>query len=146
MDIFDIEVELADTEAKRRTGLMFRYSLDDNKGMFFVFNNLSDHTFWNKNVNFPIDIGFFNDDGELVGIRSAEKDCTLPVRSGSNNVRYVLEVNKDFFDENNICIGDKILDLKNIEKKKEKMSHYFNYIAKEENSYVLSLEKRNKKE
>jgi len=141
MDIFNIEVELADTEARRRTGLMYRASLSDNKGMFFIFNELGDHTFWNKNVNFPIDIGFFNEDGELLNIRSAEKDCTLPVKSGFNNIKYVLEVNKDFFKKNDISLGDRIIDLKNIDKKKEKTSHYYNNIVKDENYYILSLEK-----
>jgi uncharacterized protein len=141
MEILDIEVEVANTESKRRTGLMYRSSLGDNKGMFFVFNELGDHTFWNKNVNFPIDIGFFNEDGELLNVRSAEKDCTLPVKSGFNNVKYVLEANKDFFQRNNISLGDRIVDLKKIEKKKEKISHYYNYITKDENYYILSLKK-----
>jgi hypothetical protein len=57
-----IEAELADNFLSRAQGLSGRKSLDENKGMLFVFGNLATRSFWMKDMNFPIDIIWINGD------------------------------------------------------------------------------------
>ena len=51
-----IPVEVADTFKKRSLGLGKRNSLKKGWGMLFVFEKRIPHSFWMKNMRFPIDI------------------------------------------------------------------------------------------
>ena len=106
----EIKVEIADDFYKIKQGLSYREKLDKDRGMLFVFNDKNERIFWMKDMNFPLDIVWI-DDNKIVGI---EKNC-LP--GGSNPekqyyskipVNYVLEVNGGFADKNNIKIGDEV--------------------------------------
>src|SRR5690348_1721092 len=44
-----IEVEIAENEAERNKGLMFRSYLPDSVGMLFIFEQPDEHSFWMKN-------------------------------------------------------------------------------------------------
>lgn len=110
-----IDVELADDDAKRTTGLMFRKPLPPNGGMLFVFPQAGNYAFWNNNVIFPLSLGFFDENGVLVRIKDLEAQSVDPV-SPDAKIKYVLEARQGFFDSNNIKIGDKI---KRLTRKKE---------------------------
>ena len=45
-----IEIEIADTDDKRTTGLMFRDKMDETQGMLFIFPRESEQAFWMKNT------------------------------------------------------------------------------------------------
>ena len=49
-------VELARTPDELMRGLMFRTSLPQNAGMFFVFDSELDQPFWMKNTLIPLDM------------------------------------------------------------------------------------------
>ena len=49
-----LNVEVADTEAKREQGLMFRRSLSDDHGMIFLFDGEHEITMWMKNTYIPL--------------------------------------------------------------------------------------------
>src|SRR5512135_523644 len=51
-----VAVELADTEAKRERGLMFRKELPDGRGMLFLFDEEGEHSFWMKDTLIPLDL------------------------------------------------------------------------------------------
>ncbi|BAU64075.1 hypothetical protein STA3757_14440 [Stanieria sp. NIES-3757] len=53
-----IELEVAQTPQQQATGLMFRDSLPDNRGMLFSFDTPQITSFWMKNVNISLDIIF----------------------------------------------------------------------------------------
>ncbi len=61
-------VEVADTDATRETGLMFRKSLGPDKGMLFDFGTPQSVTFWMKNTLIPLDMVFIAKDGHVVSI------------------------------------------------------------------------------
>ena len=108
--LIKINVEIADDNEERMQGLMFRENLDENEGMFFIFENESYQTFWMKNTLISIDIIFIDKNFEIIDIKSAvpckEDPCKL--YKSSKPAKYVLEVNSNFTIKNNVKLGDKI--------------------------------------
>ena len=98
-----VDCEIPSTDEEKMTGLMYRDSLCDNCGMFYDY---VDGGFWMKNVNFPIEM-IFIDDNQIVDIKkaNAQDETTIypSVKSNGN-----LEVNDGFCESNNISIGDKV--------------------------------------
>ena len=98
-----VNCEVPSTDEEKMTGLMYRDSLCDNCGMFYDY---VDGGFWMKNVNFPIEMIFINDD-QIVDIKKANaQDETIIYPSVESNGN--LEVNDGFCESNNISIGDKV--------------------------------------
>ena len=86
-------VEVADTDAERTQGLMFRDNLANFASMLFVYDNPQQVAFWMKNTLIPLDILYFTAEGFLLDIReNAVPGDLVPFRS-SGLVQYVLEVN-----------------------------------------------------
>jgi hypothetical protein len=52
----EIEAEMADNFFSRMRGLSGRKSLEEGRGMLFVFDSPAVRSFWMKGMNFPIDI------------------------------------------------------------------------------------------
>ena len=98
-----VNCEVPSTDEEKMTGLMYRDSLCDNCGMFYDY---VDGGFWMKNVNFPIEMIFINDD-QIVDIKKANaQDETIIYPSVESNGN--LEVNDGFCESNNISIGNKV--------------------------------------
>ena len=51
-----VTAEIVDTKEKLELGLSGREGLSFNKGMLFVFPKTGYHSFWMKDMSFPIDI------------------------------------------------------------------------------------------
>ena len=63
-----------------------------------------------KDMNFPLDILWINDNFEIVGIEKKILPQTYPKIFGEKYLSsYVLEVSAGYCDKNNIKIGDKII-------------------------------------
>jgi len=103
-----INVEVADTDKERTVGLMFRERLDENSGMLFVYNDSRVRNFWMANMQFTLDMIFINESKSIVKIEYAglceNKVCNI--HSSDIPSMYVLEVNANFSEENNIKTGD----------------------------------------
>ncbi len=102
-----LNVEIAETEKERATGLMNRKSLDSDSGMLFVFEGDGKLSFWMKNTYIPLSIAFINSDGIIREIRDMTPESLDPVIS-KNNVRFALEVNRGYFGEKGISAGDAV--------------------------------------
>ena len=104
-----LQVEIPKTPQEFQLGLMFRESLGKDSGMLFVFNEDGEKSFHMKNTTIPLDIAFINKDGIIESIKEL-----VPLRTGyvysEADVLYALEVNKGWFAENNVKVGDKILN------------------------------------
>ncbi|GHV55363.1 hypothetical protein AGMMS49579_18030 [Spirochaetia bacterium] len=100
-----MEVELARTDPERAQGLMHRKSLDDGKGMLFIFDRDQIMSFWMKNTLIPLSIAFIASDGRIIEIKDMEPLNESPVHS-SRSVRYALEVPQGWFSRAGIGIGD----------------------------------------
>ena len=105
-----VKVEISDDDAERARGLMFRESLGENEGMFFIFEDSKERTFWMKSTLIPLDIIFISDDNKVLNVLEAEpcRDDTCKTYSSDGNAKYVLEVNKGFSKKSNIKEGDAV--------------------------------------
>lgn len=105
-----VEVEVARTAQELTHGLMYRESLEEGKGMLFVFEESGNYSFWMKNTLIPLDIIWINEDMQVIHIAEAspceEEDC--PTYSPNAMAKYVLEVNQGYAREHNVKIGDEV--------------------------------------
>ena len=93
-----LKVEIADNSFKRSLGLMFRTTLKENEGMFFVFSNEAPRNFWMFNTKIPLDALHFNAKNQLVDYISMApcKSLVCPTYPSHQRAQYVLEVNRGF--------------------------------------------------
>lgn len=77
------KVEIADTDATRERGLMFRTSMAPDRGMLFDFKSPREVAFWMKNTLIPLDMLFISADGHVISIaRNAVPMSEIPIPSG----------------------------------------------------------------
>jgi hypothetical protein len=86
------QVELADTDATRAQGLMYRRSLAEDRGMLFDFKQVQPIAMWMRNTYIPLDMLFIRPDGTVARIaENAEPLSERTIPSGEP-VQAVLEV------------------------------------------------------
>jgi uncharacterized membrane protein (UPF0127 family) len=98
-------VEIANNPIKRECGLMNRKSMGKNNGMLFKFPYSHQLSFWMKNTYIPLNIAYIDDNGKILQIEEMTPLSTRAIVS-NNEVRYALEVNKGWFKENKVKVGD----------------------------------------
>ena len=104
-----VTVEIAATDEEKQKGLMNRPSLDQNKGMVFVFRPAKAVTFWMKDTLISLDMVFVNR-GKIVKIaKNAIPNQTNVLYPSESPVTEVLEVNGGFADKHMISVGDKVI-------------------------------------
>jgi len=111
-----IRVEVAATPELRTRGLMHRDSLKSNRGMLFMYPDETPRSFWMKNVPFPLDIAFSDSSGEIVRITDMKSMDTRSTQS-LYPTRYALEMNRGWFEANEVEPGDFIRRIPDIEAK-----------------------------
>lgn len=105
---FSLNVEIADTEAEREKGLMYRKHLNENEGMLFVFENEKYLNFWMKNTYIPLDIAYIDRNGIINEIYHMKP---LDVSVTYNSIKpamFALEVNWGWFSRHKFKPGSKI--------------------------------------
>ena len=102
-----VDVEVADTDAKRERGLMFRKDLPEGRGMVFLFDEEGEHTFWMKDTLIPLDLIFVDSAGRVTGIVAQARPLTLQPRSGGPS-RIVLEVPGGWAAAHGVRVGDRM--------------------------------------
>ena len=91
--VTEITVEIADTYAERKKGLMFRDNLKKDSGMLFVYDKPGEVGFWMKNTLIPLDLAFADAKGKVVSIASNTEPLSLDLIYGGKGIQYVLEIN-----------------------------------------------------
>ena len=104
-----LKLEIPVTLTEFKLGLMFRETLDEDCGMLFVFEESSEKSFHMNHTQIPLDIAFINASGIIESIKELQPLNPVPVYSNAE-VLYALEVNRGWFTENNVNIGDQILN------------------------------------
>lgn len=102
-----IKAEVAQTEAEREQGLMFRDKLGDNEGMLFLFGQPAGVCMWMKNTLIPLSVAFMDEKGVIINIEEM-KEQTLDSHCAKRAAVYALEMNKGWFKQKNIKPGTKI--------------------------------------
>lgn len=86
-------LEVADTEGAREKGLMYRRSLDKDRGMLFVFPVEEVQHFWMKNTYIPLDMVFISKDLTVVGVAENARPLTETLVWVPAPSQYVVELN-----------------------------------------------------
>ena len=90
-------VEIADDDAERARGLMFREHMARDAGMLFIHEGEAPRSYWMMNTRIPLDILYFDDALRLVAQRRDTPPCPprQPCPSYPSGVpaRFVLELN-----------------------------------------------------
>ena len=103
-----LRIEIPQTPGEFKTGLMFRESLDTDSGMLFVFDRVAQQSFHMSHTTIPLDIAFIDEEGCIESIKELTPLRREPVYSNAP-VLYALEVNRGWFAENEVKVGDQII-------------------------------------
>ena len=101
-------VEIADDDAERQRGLMFRDPLADDRGMLFQFPDVQERGFWMRNTPSPLDIIYIDPRGRIVSIAknaTPQSDEVLPSNGPASGV---LELRAGRADEIGARAGDRV--------------------------------------
>ena len=109
IDDVPLQVQIADSEPRRVRGLMFQDQLPYDQGMIFVFEKPGLYSLWMLNMQFSLDMIWFDQDGKIVHIEKDVPPCKTPLEIAAcqsivpdEEAVYVLEVTSGFIDQNNI--------------------------------------------
>jgi len=102
-----IHAEVARTDEQRAIGLMARKEMAQNAGMIFVFEQPAQQCFWMRNTLIPLSAAFVADDGTIVNIVEMQP-LSDASHCSTKPVRYVLEMNKGWFDKRGLKAGSKL--------------------------------------
>jgi len=91
-----INVEFAKTPEELQKGLMNRASLSKDSGMFFVFPDENNRSFWMKNTFIPLDVIFISSTGrvnEITTLNPCAENENCQSYTSKTPAQYVLEIN-----------------------------------------------------
>ncbi len=104
-----LKVDLALTLVEQEQGLSGRKILAPDEGMLFVFSKPSVNYFWMKDMNFPIDMIWLDENLKVIYLKKEAQPESYPETFGPGvDNSYVLEVSAGFSEKNNLKEGDSI--------------------------------------
>ena len=86
---------------------MNRNFLEKNNGMVFIFPAPMELSFWMKNTLIPLDIAFVDESHTILNIEQM-KPLDENTTKSKGKALYAIEANLNWFQENNIKVGDKV--------------------------------------
>ena len=111
-----LEVQIADSDTLRVRGLMFQNELPYDEGMLFVFDESGTRPMWMLNMQFHLDVIWFDQNANVVAIEKNVPPCKTTVEVVAcrengvtgDNAKYVLEVTAGFVDRFNITENSRL--------------------------------------
>ena len=102
-----VSVQVASTISAWAQGLGGQESLGEDEGMLFVFDTPARRSFYMKDMNFPIDIIWLDENMQVVYIKENAEPDSYPEETFTpdQKAKYVLEVNAGFVERNGITLG-----------------------------------------
>ncbi|HYH28129.1 MAG TPA: DUF192 domain-containing protein [Actinomycetota bacterium] len=105
----DVRVEIADSSEERQKGLMGRRSLEPQSGMVFLYEDETELSFWMRETLIPLSVAAWDERGRITTIVDmvpcrADPCEIYPLGRGVG----ALEVNRGFFAEKGVEVGDRI--------------------------------------
>lgn len=107
----DTEISLArvTTREQEKRGLSFQKSIGDTDGLLFIFEKPDRQGIWMKDMLFPIDVFWFDENFRVVYIKKNFTPDSYPLSVYPDSpALYVLETKSGFADEHNITVGDSL--------------------------------------
>ncbi len=108
------KVEVADDQTERALGLSGREALAEEKGMLFLFEKPGYYSFWMKNMKFPLDIIFINEDKIVTVVNNALPQSAENTNNNASlyqpteRANKVLETNAGLAQKYNLKKGDTV--------------------------------------
>jgi len=108
------KVDIAETDLEKTMGLMYRKTLPENEGMFFIFDKAGTYTFWMANTFVDMDILWIDESMQIVHIQENAKSCPDPTKTTCNiynpkiTAKYVLEINAGLSSKFGFKVGHKV--------------------------------------
>ncbi len=106
--IRSIKLEVADDEAQRAQGMMYRKSIPNDTGMIFIMPTEAPQSFWMKNTYVSLDIIFVGADMKIVNIHENTPTLTEQNFPSTAPAKYVVEVAGGYTNAYGIKAGDLI--------------------------------------
>lgn len=104
-----LKVAISDTNEERARGLSKINEIKDNEGMIFIFGEPALYGIWMKEMNFPIDVIWFNSEMKVISIKESFLPSSFPeVAYPSEKAFLVLETKAGFVKDHKILIGDEL--------------------------------------
>ena len=101
-----VRVKIAASPAEKQKGLSGRNFMRKNSGMLFVFSQPDLYPFWMKDMKFPIDIIWFDENLRIINIEKNITPDSFPKKfTPQLPAKYALEVNGGWSDKNKIKEG-----------------------------------------
>ena len=101
-----VKVEIAASSAEKQEGLSGRNFMRKNSGMLFVFSQPDLYPFWMKDMKFPIDIIWLDENLRIINIEKNITPGSFPKKfTPQLPAKYALEVNNGWSDKNKIKEG-----------------------------------------
>ena len=106
-------LEVSDNDEERAQGLSGRKSMDERSGMLFIFQDKEIRSFWMKEMYFPLDFIWLDDDlivdlSENIPPPKNGDTSNLEIITPLKPVDKVIELNSGQISKMNLKIGDKI--------------------------------------
>ena len=106
-DGFVLSTQIADNPTKRSIGLSNHDHLAPDEAMLFFFDQPGTHSFWMKDMAFPIDIVWLGDQGEVLYVVSNADPADYPkIYTPPVSATYVIELAAGFVEDHMIKPGD----------------------------------------
>ncbi|MFD1096732.1 DUF192 domain-containing protein [Salegentibacter chungangensis] len=103
-----LDIEIADNNYERATGLMYRRSMENDQGMLFIFPDAAPRYFYMKNTYIPLDILYFASDSTAISFQENTEPLSEESLPSEGPAQFVLELNAGLVQEWQIEKGDKI--------------------------------------
>lgn len=107
-----ITAQLAVSDEERQQGLMFREKINADQGMLFIFEEEAIHSFWMKNMEFPIDILWLDHEKRIVHVEHRVPPCErepCPSYTPSVPGMYVLELKAGSVKKHGLRLYDELI-------------------------------------
>lgn len=104
--IIKLDIEIADTDYDVQSGLMYRDSMQENRGMLFVFPTMRQRYFYMKNTRIPLDLIYLDDNKNIVSFQENAMPFNEDQLPSVVPAQYVLEVNAGLAEKWLLDIGD----------------------------------------
>lgn len=105
-EVVTLDVEFAETNYERETGLMHRTSMEENQGMLFIFSAEFPRNFYMKNTYIPLDIIYLDQNKKIVSFQENAVPLNEVGLPSEIPAMYVLEVNAGLAEKWLLEIGD----------------------------------------
>jgi uncharacterized protein len=100
-----VQMRLAVQSHEQQRGLMHVKQMPEDEGMLFVYTAPQQMSFWMRNTDLPLDIGYFDAGGVLREIYPMYPHVEDPVRSRREDLHFALEMNQGWFARHEVKPG-----------------------------------------